>query len=117
MFPIVHGNEVEYNKMPYMIDDNVIHGIIAISKEDILSFLKKISKHFTKTITYFAKLSEILYLALDYSEAKTIAGLIVVICFITIISFHLFYCIIKKNAKIHILEQKLQNMQNMQNIN
>jgi hypothetical protein len=97
MFPIVYGNELEYNKMPYMIDDNAIRGIIMISKEDILSFSKKISKYFIKTITYIAKLSEMIYLELDYSEAKTNAGIIVVICFITIISFHLFYCIIKRN--------------------
>ena len=41
-------------------------------------------------VKYFANINEILYISLDYSDAKTITGLIVFICFITIIVFHLF---------------------------
>lgn len=108
----------EYNR-PYIIDDFDIHANIVLKKEDILPFIsfikdifKKMTRRALKTIKYFGTINEMLYTSLDYSEAKTVTGLIMVICFITIITFHLFCSLIKKNKKIKMLEQELRILQN-----
>ena len=107
--------------IPYIINDNTIYGIIILQKEDILdifisikNIFTKITRYFLKIIKHFATINEMLYTSLDYSEAKTITGLIMVICFITILSGYLFCSILNKNNKMKQLEKKIKELQELQ---
>ena len=107
------------NNSMYFIDNNVIHSTIVIKKEhlafifmDIIMVAIKMFHHcfkiYKKCVKMIAGLCEKLYDNLEYSEAKTIVGLSIVVCFISVLTLHLFFCLTKKHNQILQLERKLK---------
>jgi len=97
--PFIHENNIIL-----FYDDNIIEKT-KIILGDLKTYSLKISR-------YFISICEGMYDSLEYSEAKTITGLIVVLYFISLLIIHLIYSLTKKNNRIRILEQQLQYIRN-----
>jgi cbb3-type cytochrome oxidase subunit 1 len=94
------------NNIVLFYNDNII--------ENIIQFLIHFKKNSLKIARNFISICEGLYESLEYSEAKTITGLIVIVYFITLLTIHLFYSLAKKNNRIRLLEEQLQYIRNNQ---
>ena len=92
------------NNTVLFYNDNII--------ENIIQFLIHCKRHSLKIVRSFISICEGLYESLEYSEAKTIAGLMIVLYFTTLLTIHLFYSLAKKNNMNRILEEHIQYIRN-----
>ena len=101
----------QFNR-PFITENNIVLFYNDNIIENIIQFLIHCKRDSLKIVRNFISICEGLYESLEYSEAKTITGLIVVLYFITLLTIHLFYSLAKKNNRIRILEQQLQYIRN-----
>jgi hypothetical protein len=116
--------ELTFNKksgLYFMNDDNIIHSVIILEKEtwhamvmDIMVFIIKcfrnVVKLYKKVLKIIVHVCERLYDSLEYSEAKTFVGLSIVLCFVTMLTVHLFFCLVKKHNRVLQLEREIQQL-------
>ena len=100
------------NDRPFINDNNIVLFYNDNIIDDVLLLIKNFKKVSLKIVRIFISICQELYQSLEYSEAKTITGLIVVLYFITLLTIHLFYSIEKKNIRIRVLEERLQYIRN-----
>jgi cbb3-type cytochrome oxidase subunit 1 len=95
---------INENNIILIYNDNII--------ENPIQIFNQFKKYFLKIVRNIISICEGLYESLEYSEAKTITGLIIILYFITLVTIHLLCSLIKKNNKIRVLEKQLQYMIN-----
>ena len=101
----------QFNR-PFINENNIVLFYNDNTIDHILLLINNFKKVSIKIGKYFISICGGLYESLEYSEAKTITGMIVVLYFILLLTIHLFHSLEKKNNRIRVLEEQLQYIRN-----